>query len=80
MHRVLSWPVQTGFAKPETLLPFLMDKDAFDHFVDAVGLKAAQHRVLWKAIGNYVVRSQPNLFIHMHHVWVGGGKRKCMNL
>jgi hypothetical protein len=52
--------VQTGFAEPETLLPFLMDTHAFDLFVDAVGLKAAEHRNLWKALGNRQIRFQPH--------------------
>jgi hypothetical protein len=40
-----------GFEKPADLLHFLLDVDAYDSFVDVLGLKASQGRVLWKALG-----------------------------
>ena len=39
-----------GFTKPEGLLHFLLDVDAFDAFVDSLRLKAGQARLLWKAL------------------------------
>jgi hypothetical protein len=78
--------VQTGFAEPETLLPFLMDTHAFDLFVDAVGLKAAEHRNLWKALGNRQIRFQPNESSNMslslcdHYRGVVTKPPKCYNV
>jgi hypothetical protein len=75
--------VQTGFAEPETLLPFLMDTHAFDLFVDAVGLKAAEHRNLWKALGNRQIRFRPHESSNMllsfcyHHK---GGSHKASKM
>lgn len=40
-----------GVSTPERLLHFLTDVDAFDVFVDAVGFKPSQARLLWKSMG-----------------------------